>query len=153
MSILNILKSICILKFSLRKQLTFCNATTGLPRCLRNENRNSMRMTCHYQDLGSVSEWKFASTNTKHYPDLCSDMSTVWNILLLCKETSGFVRKCWRYCFLTLPEVWTCSYSIIFNSGHSTNIMFFFLAVCKDLIKLLECAGSVFYQRGLWSWL
>ena len=44
---------------SLRKQLTFQDATSGFPakRRLRNERRNSILMTYHYPDLGSASDW------------------------------------------------------------------------------------------------
>ena len=44
---------------SLRKQLTFGDATTGFPAKwrLRNERRNSILMTRHYSDLGSASHW------------------------------------------------------------------------------------------------
>ena len=35
----------------MRKYTTFCNATNG------NERRNSILMTAHYSDLGSVSDW------------------------------------------------------------------------------------------------
>ena len=45
--------------YSLRKQPTFCDATTGFPtkRRLRNERRNSILMTLHYSDLSSASDW------------------------------------------------------------------------------------------------
>ena len=45
--------------YSLRKQLTFCDATTGFPvkSCPRNERRNSVLITCRYPDLGSASDW------------------------------------------------------------------------------------------------
>ena len=45
--------------YSLRKQPTFGDATTGFPAKwrLRNERRNSILMTRHYQDLGSASNW------------------------------------------------------------------------------------------------
>ena len=45
--------------FSLRKQPTFSDATTGFPAKwrLRNECRNSILMTRHYPDLGSASDW------------------------------------------------------------------------------------------------
>ena len=50
---------------SLRKQPTFSDATTGFPTkwCLRNEHRNSALMTRHYQDLGSnvSSVWNFCT--------------------------------------------------------------------------------------------
>ena len=61
--ILIILKSLSILfgiKFlSLRKQVTFGNATTGFPAkwCLRNKHRNFILITRHYPDLGSASDW------------------------------------------------------------------------------------------------
>ena len=44
---------------SLRKQLTFGDATTGFPAKwrLRNKRRNSILMTRHYPDLGSASDW------------------------------------------------------------------------------------------------
>ena len=47
------------LLISLRRQVTFGNATTGFPAkwCLRNERRNSILITCHYPDQGSVSDW------------------------------------------------------------------------------------------------
>ena len=54
-------------------QPIFRNATTWFPRAwpLRNERRNSIPMSCHYQDLGSTSDWSsrekiFSSTNHKH---------------------------------------------------------------------------------------
>ena len=44
---------------SLRKQPAFRDATTSFPAKwrLRNERRNSILMTRHYQDLGSASDW------------------------------------------------------------------------------------------------
>ena len=49
----------CIFFFSLRKLLTFHDATTGFPLNwrLRNESRNSILMRRHYQDHGSASDW------------------------------------------------------------------------------------------------
>ena len=54
-SCLNITLRLC----SLRKQPTFGEATTGFPAKwrLRNETRNSRKMTRHYTDLGSASDW------------------------------------------------------------------------------------------------
>ena len=50
---------------SLRKQPTFGDSTTGFPTkwCLRNERRNSALMTRHYPDLGSnvSSVWNFCT--------------------------------------------------------------------------------------------
>ena len=47
------------LAFSLRKQPTFGDATTGFPAKwrLRNERRMPILMTRHYPDLGSASDW------------------------------------------------------------------------------------------------
>ena len=37
-------------------------------------------MTRHYQDLGKASDWlQIDSANQKHYSDLGSDASSVWN--------------------------------------------------------------------------
>ena len=45
--------------FSLRKQPTLRDVTTGFPAKwrLRNKRRNSILMTCHYLDLASASDW------------------------------------------------------------------------------------------------
>ena len=51
---------VTVLKNSgLRKQTTFCHATNSFSAKsrLRNKHRNSILMTCHYPDLGSVSDW------------------------------------------------------------------------------------------------
>ena len=44
---------------SLRKQLSFCEASTGFPMkwFLRNNHRNSIMMMCHDSDLGNASDW------------------------------------------------------------------------------------------------
>jgi len=48
-----------LLLSSLRKQLTFGNATTGFPTKwrLRNECKNPILMTRHYPDLANASDW------------------------------------------------------------------------------------------------
>ena len=67
---------------SLRKQLTFGDATTGFPTkwSLRNKRRNSILMTHHYPDLGS-------------------DVSSVWNFCARFSggETTGSIVKCWLF--------------------------------------------------------
>ena len=65
---------------SLRKQPADGDATSGFLARLRNERRNSILMTCHYPNLLGHAAWKFDSTSQKHYPDLGSDASLVWNI-------------------------------------------------------------------------
>ena len=64
---------------SLRKQPTFGYATTGFPAKwrMRNERRNSIRMTRHYPDLDSASDWlnqiSYAARPIRStYPDLGS---------------------------------------------------------------------------------
>ena len=51
--------------FSLRKQTTFGEATTGFPAKwrLRNELRNSILVTRHYPDMGSASDWSCRVAN------------------------------------------------------------------------------------------
>ena len=57
----------------------------------RNDRRNSVLTTHHYSDLGSASDWlKICLTNQKHYPDLSSDASSVWNF---CARFSDII---WR---------------------------------------------------------
>ena len=80
----------------LRKQSTFCDATTGFPAnwCPRNKPRKSILMTRlyrrHYSDLGSASGWLnilLASTNQKHYV-----MCRQYGISLLICQTSFHVE-------------------------------------------------------------
>ena len=62
--------------FLSRQQLTFSDATTGIPARwrLRNERRNSILMVCHYPDLDSASDcWKF-------HP-ISSTASGLWHII------------------------------------------------------------------------
>jgi len=54
----------------------------------------------HEAYLGSVSDW-MKQANQKHYPELGSDASSVWNffgrfleVINFCGETSGGVVKC-----------------------------------------------------------
>ena len=47
---------------------------------MRNKRRISILMTCHYPIFWLVvPRGKFAATNQKHYADLGSDASSVWN--------------------------------------------------------------------------
>ena len=70
-------------KPSLRKQLTFGDATTGFPAKwrLRNERRNSI-----FPYLVSASDWlnEISHAARKHYPDLDSDAS-----LGTCQKLAG----------------------------------------------------------------
>ena len=76
--------SLSIEMHSLRKQLTFGDASTGFPakRRLRNECRNNILMACHKPDLGSVSDWLNQISHAarpKYCLDLGSDTLSVWN--------------------------------------------------------------------------
>ena len=81
---------------------TFCDAITGfhVKWRLRNKRRKSILITCHYPDLavllmiGRTTRGKFASTSQKHYPDLGSDFSSVWNFCTFFSDLSGGIVKC-----------------------------------------------------------
>ena len=55
----------------------------------------------HYTDLGSATDWlkicfNLASTNQKHYPDLGSDASSVWNFCSGCSDVISRGDQWWR---------------------------------------------------------
>ena len=86
---------------SLRKQSKFGDSTTVVPAKwrLRYEFKNSILMTSHYPDLGSACDNFLVQSN---FPDLCSDMSSVWNFCVhfwdvLLQEISGSVTRCWLF--------------------------------------------------------
>ena len=66
---------------SLRKQSTFRNVTTGFPakQRLRNENRKSILMTCHYPDLGtgSASAW---SCRVGNFTQPIRSTTQIWEV-------------------------------------------------------------------------
>ena len=76
----------------MRKQPTFRAATTGYSakQRLRNEHKNSILVAfTGYPYLGfALIGWRtFRSRLTKkHYPDLGSDPSSVWNLCSLCSD-------------------------------------------------------------------
>ena len=93
---------------SLRKQLTFGDATTGFPAKwrLRNERRNSILMTRHYSDLGSASHWLNPISNaarpirsTTQIWVVCHQygISTLVSQTSFGGETSGSVANCWLF--------------------------------------------------------
>ena len=48
-------------------------------------------LTCHYSDVGSVSDWlKFSLNHLEALPDLCSDTSSIWNF---CTGSSDFILQ------------------------------------------------------------
>ena len=94
------------LRVSLRKRLTFGDATTGFPAkwLLRNERRNSILMTRHYPDLGSASDWlnqiSHAARPIRSTTQIWEVTSHQYGISALFSqtsfggETSGSVTKC-----------------------------------------------------------
>ena len=65
-------------------------------KCLRNKCRNSILMTQHYPDLGSVSNWmKQIFNQSKNYPDLGRDSN--WNF---CTRFSDVILRGnqWWHC-------------------------------------------------------
>ena len=81
------------LLITLKKQQKFCDARLPVVYPW-----NKVLMTCHYQDLSSASDWLNCrgTTNQKHYADLGSDTSSVWNF---CSRSSHFIftgNQWWR---------------------------------------------------------
>ena len=94
---------------SVRKQLTFDDATIGFPvkSRLRNKHRNSILTTCHYPDLGSASGW---FNQISHVARLIRSMTQIWVVMrhqygisaLVSQmsfggETIGSFAKCWLF--------------------------------------------------------
>ena len=71
-----------IVETSLRKELPFRDATSGFPAKwrLRKERRNSIQMTCHYLDLGSVSDW---SCRVGNLLKQIRTTSQIWEVTLI----------------------------------------------------------------------
>ena len=65
-----------------QKQLAYRDAGT--------REENSIAMTHHHPDLSSPSHRLKLSTNEKHYPDLGSDASSVWNF---CSCSSDVISR------------------------------------------------------------
>ena len=78
-------------------------------------------MTCHYPDLVSaVIGWKIASTNQKHYPDLGSDTSSVWNFCARFSDVISRENQWWRH---EMTAVFTGKWLFLFHfflSGDSS---------------------------------
>ena len=92
-----ILKTYCLV--CRRKPPTFRDTTTGFPAKwrLRNERRYFILMTRHYPDLGSASDWsKMCLTNEKHYTDLSSEASSVWNFCARFSDVISREEQWWR---------------------------------------------------------
>ena len=109
------LKKLC--KSSLRQQPTFGDATTSFPAKwrLRIERRNSILMTRHYPDLGSVSDWlkqiSCAARPIRKLPR--SDWWLVISMEFLHLFLKRYKTFCFLYYFLFLPFiVWSLRLSI-----------------------------------------
>ena len=114
---------------SLRKQTTFRDATNSFPakRHLRNERRNSILMTCHYPDLGSVSNWlKQFSQAARPIRSTTQiwvvkrhqyGISTLVSQTSFHEETVGGITKCclFSHTIKTLKILWfvTCSIKLL----------------------------------------
>ena len=84
-------------QFSLKKQPTLRNATTGFPAKsgrLRNERTNSILMTRHYPDRLS-HEGNLLQPIRKHYPDLGCDTSSVWNLCARFSDVNSRANSWW----------------------------------------------------------
>ena len=90
---------------NLRKQLTFCNATTGLPAkwWLTNERRNSILMTCHHPDLGSPSDWLKILSFFSFYVRPLGEVDLSSLTKSLTKSVAGYFEK---FTFSLSAEIW-----------------------------------------------
>ena len=95
--------------YSLRKQPTFGDTTTGFPakRRLTKERGNSILMTRHYPDLGSASDFSRRVGNltqpirstTQIWVVTCHQygISALVSQMSFGRETSGSIAKCWLF--------------------------------------------------------
>ena len=76
-----------------------CGARTD-PRVPRSAYLQAITYILSLPDLGSTSNWlnRFSTrSNQKHYPDLVSDTSSVWNFCARCSDViPGKILKWWR---------------------------------------------------------
>ena len=96
----------------------------GFPakRRLRNKRRNSILMMPHHPDVGVPSHWPFMrclcfwllegniphnTTNQKHYPDLGSDTSPVWNFCSRFSDVTCFADKPVQCCGREISAVFS----------------------------------------------
>ena len=78
-------------------------------------------MTRHYPDLVSaVIGWKIASTNQKHYLDLGSDTSSVWNFCARSSDVISWGNQWWRREVSVFSQANNYFYFIFFLSGDSS---------------------------------
>ena len=122
---------------------------TGFPAkwWRRNERRNSILMTRRYPDLGSASDWSclvgFASTNQKHYPDLASHASSVWNF---CAGFSDVISRGNQWCRREMSAVFS-SYSSSKVANFKIKLQNFQMSFCKMLKKHWRTKWK-YSQRG-----
>ena len=70
------------------------------------QHRNSILMMHHYSDLGIASDWlkqiSHGTTNQKHYPDLGSNASSVWNFCARFSDVISWGNQRWRHKMLVV---------------------------------------------------
>ena len=109
-------------------------------------------MTCHCRGQSSASDWfvqreKFASTNQKHYSDLGSNTSSVWNFAHVTRtsfrgKASGRVVKSQLFCQVSIACQVTLTTSE--SSQHLTrHWIVCWSSLTMDLIFLLQTGDSV----------
>ena len=97
----------------------------------------------HYPDLGINCFWlgmllrKFASTNQKHYPDLGSDTSSVWNFCAISTDTGDGIAKCQLFSQATQ----TC-----------TKCTWWHIAVADDVFSTLESDNLLMVLNTVMTW-
>lgn len=133
----------------LRKQPTFCKATTGSPVkwCLRNERKSSILMTYHYPDwvvllIGwSVSVWLVRSITQIRVVTFHQYEVSITLVLqvLFCGETSSGIVKC-RHVFSGYKTVGTNRLSKLDLGFYTQN----------SLICLGQC--NTFTLPGFYVW-
>ena len=102
---------------SLRKQPTFCDASTDFPaNWRRNERRNSILMTRHYPDLVSTSDWSCRVENLL-WPIICTYQ--IWAVTL---HSMQFLRSFLRRHFAGKPVVASRNVNCFLRLGWQSNL-------------------------------
>ena len=155
----------------MRKQLTFCNAATaGFPTKWRvgNKCRNSMLMMGHYPDLDSALDW--LKQISCAYPDLSSDISSVWNFCAHSLDIILWGNQWWYHKMLVVfsgyvevESLMILSIAWIFVTIHDailyklTQTLFFFAGTTKTCERSFPSVEQVNYQGWdprctIWWW-
>ena len=117
------------------------DTATGCPEKwpLRNMCRNSILMTRHYLTLGCASDWM---KEMKHYTDLRSDSSSVWNFCAHSPDVIPVVASWDVGSFLWLGPHLTCLTTLSsFAQQHSCLVI---LRLWLTIISILESQISLY---------